>query len=206
MNPFSIAIFLQRSISTYLLKDSIFPKRPILWKVFSHIKLPLGAFLLPRNSGYSGWDVNGEHHLPVACVAAGPRVGLDHWRRFRVSATQASIRAFQWKIPGNKWNYFRFLRWKRSDGDECFIYECSQRFTSFMLFTAISCDAILNYDERREWTLLLQKTPSSIKIFHGIIFQTKGTQVVAKSDVNHFFWVSNLKLILSALESFRFFR
>ena len=62
LNPFSIAIFLQRSISTYMLKDSIFPKRPILWKVFSHIKLPLGAFLLPRNSGYSGWDVNGEHH------------------------------------------------------------------------------------------------------------------------------------------------
>ena len=95
LNPFSIAIFLQRSILTYLLKDSIFPKRPILRKVFSHIKLPLGAFLLPRNSGYSGWDVNGQHHLPVACVAAGPRVGLDYWRRFRVSATQTSIRAFQ---------------------------------------------------------------------------------------------------------------
>ena len=104
------------------------------------------------------------------CWSLPTRRSRQFWRRFRVSATQASLRAFQWKIPGNKWNYFRFLRWKRSDGDECFIYEGSQRFTSFMLFTAISCDAILNYDERREWTLLLQKTPSSIKIFHGIIF------------------------------------
>ena len=57
---------------------------------------------------------------------------------------------FNEKFPGIGGTINRFLRWKRSDGDECFIYECSQRFTSFMLFTAISCDAILNYDERRE--------------------------------------------------------
>ena len=112
---------------------------------------------------------------------------------------------FNEKFPGISGTINRFLRWKRSDGDECFIYECSQRFTCSRLFTATSCDAILNYGERRERTLLLQKTPSSIKIFHGIICQTKGTQVVAKSDVNHFFWMSNLKSILSALESFRFF-
>ena len=100
----------------------------------------------------------------------GPRVGLDYWRRFRVFATQASLRAFNEKFPAISGPINRFLRWKRSDGDACFIYECSQRFTSCRLFTAISCDAILNYGERRERTLLSQKTPSSIKIFHGIIF------------------------------------
>ena len=77
---------------------------------------------------------------------------------------------FNEKFPGISGTINRFLRWKRSDGDECFIYECSQRFTSSRLFTAISCDAILNYRKRRERTLLLQKTPSCIKIFHGIIF------------------------------------
>ena len=77
---------------------------------------------------------------------------------------------FNEKFPRISGTINRFLRWKRSDGDECFINECSQRFTSSRLFTTISCDAILNYGERRERTLLLQKMPSSIKIFHGIIF------------------------------------
>ena len=77
---------------------------------------------------------------------------------------------FNEKFPGISGTINRFLRWKRSDGDECFIYECLQRFTCSRLFTAISCDAILNYRKRRERPLLLQKTPSCIKIFHGIIF------------------------------------
>ena len=77
---------------------------------------------------------------------------------------------FNKKFPGISGTINRFLRWKRSDGDECFIYECSQRFTSSRLFTGISCDATLNYGERRERTLLLHKTPSSIKIFQVIIF------------------------------------
>ena len=72
-----------------------------------------GRFHLPRNSGNSGWDVNGTH----------------------------VFQAFHWKVPGNKKNFEKvvlFSRWKLSGGNACSIYEFSQGITTSRLFTAKS--------------------------------------------------------------------
>ena len=64
-----------------------------------------GALHLLRNTGNSGWDVNGTH----------------------------VFRAFHWKVPGNNWNFKKvilFSRWKISDEKACSIYEFSQGITA----------------------------------------------------------------------------
>ena len=58
---------------------------------------PMGVFHLPRNSGKSGWDVNGTHVF-----------GSFHWN---ISG-----------INGSSEKVVLFSRWKLSDGNVCSIY------------------------------------------------------------------------------------
>ena len=72
-----------------------------------------GVFHLPRNSGNSGWDVNGTHVFG----------------------------SFQWKISeinGTSEKVVLFSRWKLSDGKCVFHLRVSQVFTSSRSFTATS--------------------------------------------------------------------
>ena len=87
-----------------------------------------GAFHLPRNSGNSGWDINGTH----------------------------VFRAFYWKVPGNKWTFEKvvlFSRWKFSKHvpftsfhKESPVPRYSRRYL---------CHTILNFgdDSISEWSL-----------------------------------------------------
>ena len=91
-----------------------------------------GALHLLRNTGNSGWDVNGTH----------------------------VFRAFHWKVPGNNWNFKKvilFSRWKISGEKACSIYEFSQGITgSSRLFKhGDICATILNFGDERinEWNL-----------------------------------------------------
>ena len=57
----------------------------------------LGVFHLPRNSGNSGWDVNGTHVF-----------GSFHWKISGINGTSEKV--------------VLFSRWKLSDGNVCSIY------------------------------------------------------------------------------------
>ena len=56
-----------------------------------------GVFHLPRNSGNSGWDVNGTHVF-----------GSFHWKISGINGTSEKV--------------VLFSRWKLSDGNVCSIY------------------------------------------------------------------------------------
>ena len=57
----------------------------------------VGVFHLPRNSGNSGWDVNGTHVF-----------GSLHWNISGINGTSEKV--------------VLFSRWKLSDGNVCSIY------------------------------------------------------------------------------------
>ena len=57
----------------------------------------LGVFHLPRNTGNSGWDVNGTHVF-----------GSFHWKISEINGTSVKV--------------LLFSRWKLSDGNVCSIY------------------------------------------------------------------------------------
>ena len=72
----------------------------------------LGVFYLPRDSGNSGWDVNGTHFFST----------------------------FHWKISGRNGTSEKlvlFSRWKLSDGKCVFHLRVSQGFTSSRPFTRV---------------------------------------------------------------------
>ena len=63
----------------------------------NNIMLIKGVFHLPRNSGNSGWDVNGTHVF-----------GSFHWKISGINGTSEKV--------------VLFSRWKLSDGNVCSIY------------------------------------------------------------------------------------
>ena len=98
-----------------------------------------GALHLLRNTGNSGWDVNGTH----------------------------VFRAFHWKVPGNNWNFKKvilFSRWKISGEKACSIYEFSQGITGrSRLFMAISVLPSWILVTKALWMELVPNgTPSSL--------------------------------------------
>ena len=59
--------------------------------------ITVGVFHLPRNSGNSGWNVNGTHVF-----------GSYHWKISGINGTSEKV--------------VLFSRWKLSDGNVCSIY------------------------------------------------------------------------------------
>ena len=95
--------------------------------VFRNSHVTKGAFNLPRNSGNSGWDVNRTHVLRA-----------------------------QWKIPGNKWNFekvVRFSGWKRFRGNARSIYE-------FCIANSMICSDIWHKYHERYFEIVIRNFTS----------------------------------------------